>query len=155
MKYVCVGVCKKRPRTWVHTHTRMCVSKCSDSADPAASAQLPSLSLLPSPPLLLSSTPLLPLYGNARRSPSELLNLILSLREARGKKKKRKRGSNGPAEAGIVEFFISFTVNFQIIYETDCEDIRREKHMSICPSGTNTHTGTRMGTWCVEAPAVD
>lgn len=81
--YMWVGGCvQERPRKWVHTHTHMCVSKHSDSADPAASTQLPFLAslflLLPHFSLLRSPA----LYGRARRSPSQLLNLILSWREA-------------------------------------------------------------------------
>lgn len=123
VQYVCV---RAFVRKGVHTLSCMRVSKRSDSADPAASAH----------PTPSSSTPLLPLYGNAHRSPSQLLNLILSWR---GKEK----GSNGLAEVWIVEFFIPFTLSFALILETDCEDIHGAEHVSIWLSSTDTHAGTQ------------
>lgn len=77
----CVRV-RETEKKLVRTHTHLCVSKRSDSADPAASARLPfPPPHTPLPPLLRSPA----LYGRAHRSPSQLLNLILSWREP-GKK---------------------------------------------------------------------
>lgn len=114
-------VCKKdwHAQARTHTHTQLRVSKRSETADPAASLQLP---LLPAP--LYSPA----LYGRARRSPSQLLNLILSSREA-GEKKSR-----GLAEEWVLE--CSF------LFQKDVYDQFRvwgPAHNTLARAHTHTH----------------
>lgn len=79
---VWAGVCQREPESGC-THIHICVSLNAQ----ILLIQQPPLGS-PSPPPLRSPA----LYGRARRSPSQLLNLILSWREA------GKKGSGGLAE---------------------------------------------------------